>query len=152
MIFHKSWHFLHEIYPGKAMQLNLHSYHIFNIFDKGLTILLCTFEDLCGNRCNRAFSSSPSQVRITKVIFVKICFYSVWIPGRPRDRSASSDSTLIHGRQWRENVCPACHVLHYEGKDLHLQKLGAGHCQNEVSHSWKHLYSYFVLFFKLILI
>lgn len=32
MIFHKSWHFLHEIYPGKAKQLNLHSF--FNILTK----------------------------------------------------------------------------------------------------------------------
>lgn len=149
MIFHKSWHFLHEIYPGKAMQLNLHSF--FNILTKA-SQSFCVLLKICVEiNVPEHFLQVPVRWGLLR-FFVKIYLYSVRIPGRPWDRSTSSDSTLIHGRQWRENVCPACHVLHHEGKDLHLQKLGAGHCQNEVSYSLERLYSYFVLFFELILI
>lgn len=61
----------------------------------------------------------------------------MWIPGRPWNRCPCTDSTLIQRRQRRESDYPSLHVLHSEGEELLLQKLGSGHYQNEVSHSLK---------------
>jgi len=60
----------------------------------------------------------------------------VWIPGRPRDGGAGEDSTPVHRREQREGDDPPLHVLHSESKELHLQKPGAGHRQEQqVSHT-----------------
>lgn len=87
------------------------------------------------------FLPVPVRWRSPRLCLLK-SIHAVWIPGRPWNGCPSTDSTLIQWRQWRESEYPSLHVLHSEGKELLLQKLGAGHYQNKVSHSLKFLYSF----------
>lgn len=74
----------------------------------------------------------PNQFSaVFRAVFVELnTIDAVLFPGCPRDRCASADPAPFHRRQWGEDDHPALHVLHSEGKELLVQKLGAGHHQN----------------------